>query len=90
MTLAEILSRLRARESEIRAEGVARLAVFGSRARGDARPDSDVDLLVSIAPGARFSLLNLSGVGLIAEEATGLRSTVVVDRQLDPAFKSGR
>ncbi|MCX6591809.1 MAG: nucleotidyltransferase family protein [Acidobacteria bacterium] len=31
--------------------GVQSLAVFGSVARGDARPDSDIDLLVEFQPG---------------------------------------
>ncbi len=35
-----------AHEAEIRAQGVTRLAVFGSMARNEARPDSDVDLSV--------------------------------------------
>jgi predicted nucleotidyltransferase len=30
---------------------IVRVELFGSRARGTARPDSDVDLLVSFAPG---------------------------------------
>jgi hypothetical protein len=34
--------------------GVARLDVFGSVSRGDADPDSDVDLLYELAPGARL------------------------------------
>lgn len=34
--------------------GVARLDVFGSVGRGEARPDSDVDLLYELAPGARL------------------------------------
>lgn len=34
--------------------GIAELAVFGSVARGDAGPDSDVDLLYVLAPGARL------------------------------------
>ncbi len=34
--------------------GVARLDVFGSIARGDARPGSDVDLLYSLAPDTRL------------------------------------
>ncbi|MGH9233662.1 MAG: nucleotidyltransferase family protein [Acidimicrobiales bacterium] len=34
--------------------GVARLEVFGSVGRGDARPDSDVDVLYELAPGARL------------------------------------
>ena len=34
--------------------GLAELAVFGSVARGDAGPDSDVDLLFALAPDARL------------------------------------
>lgn len=34
--------------------GIARLEVFGSAARGDAGPDSDIDLLYSLAPGHRL------------------------------------
>lgn len=41
--------------------GVAELAVFGSMASGDASPDSDIDLLYELAPGARlgFDLFDL-------------------------------
>ena len=41
--------------------GVARLSVFGSFARGEARAESDVDLLYSLAPGTRlgFDLFDL-------------------------------
>jgi predicted nucleotidyltransferase len=35
--------------------GIARLWVYGSTARGKARPDSDIDLLHEIAPGARLA-----------------------------------
>lgn len=34
--------------------GIARLEVFGSTSRGDARPDSDVDMLYELSPGARL------------------------------------
>lgn len=37
---------------------ITELAVFGSALGGDFRPDSDVDLLVSFAPSARWSLLD--------------------------------
>ena len=37
---------------------VAELAVFGSALREDFRPDSDLDLLVTFAPDAQWSLLD--------------------------------
>ncbi len=40
-------------EPAIRALGVSRLALFGSVLRDQARPDSDVDLLVQFLPGAK-------------------------------------
>ena len=38
---------------------VSELALFGSVLRGDFRPDSDVDVLVTFLPGARHSLFDL-------------------------------
>ena len=51
-----------ARLAEVcRRYGVAELSVFGSVARGEAGPDSDVDLLFVLAPDARlgFALFDL-------------------------------
>jgi|SRR5579872_4471043 len=42
----EIVAKLREIAPAIQAEGVTRLYLFGSRARGDARPGSDLDVLV--------------------------------------------
>jgi uncharacterized protein len=41
---------------------VRELAVFGSVARGDAKPDSDIDLLVDFEPGAPIGFLALSAL----------------------------
>ena len=83
ITLEEIIAKLREIAPAIRAEGVTRLAIFGSRARGDASPDSDLDVLIDIDPAARFSLLNLSGVGLMVQDATGLKTQVTLRRSLN-------
>jgi uncharacterized protein len=53
LTRDEAIRRLLAAEAEIRALGVNRLALFGSVLRGEARPDSDVDILVEFSPGAK-------------------------------------
>ena len=48
----EIIDRLRQNEAALRARGVSHAALFGSRARGDNRPDSDIDIMVEIDPAA--------------------------------------
>jgi hypothetical protein len=51
-----VLEILRGHESELRARGVSRLMLFGSAARGDAAPGSDVDLLIEVDAASRFGL----------------------------------
>jgi predicted nucleotidyltransferase len=49
MTVEQVRAVLAEHSAELEALGVARLAVFGSVARGEARPDSDVDFLVDLS-----------------------------------------
>ena len=44
-----IIARLRENETALRARGVTHAALFGSRARGDDRPGSDIDIMIEIA-----------------------------------------
>ena len=46
MLLDDVKTTLVSHESELREQGIKSLAIFGSVARGDAGPDSDVDLLI--------------------------------------------
>lgn len=50
----EVLAILRAHLPELKGLGVRSLALFGSVARGEAKPDSDVDLLVEFDPPLGF------------------------------------
>ncbi|MGH9435468.1 MAG: nucleotidyltransferase family protein [Terriglobia bacterium] len=47
-----IIAKLRAHEAALRARGVSHAALFGSRARGDNRPDSDIDIMIEVDPAA--------------------------------------
>jgi uncharacterized protein len=57
-----VIALLRAHAEDIRGRGVTRLALFGSTARGEAGPSSDVDLLIEVDPHARFTLVDLAGL----------------------------
>jgi predicted nucleotidyltransferase len=50
----EVIARLKAAEPEIRARGAAGLYLFGSVARDEARPGSDIDVFVDPDPARSF------------------------------------
>ena len=59
MDREDIIARLRENEAALRARGVTHAALFGSRARGDAREDSDTDIMIEIDPDARIGCVGL-------------------------------
>jgi predicted nucleotidyltransferase len=52
----DVIARLKEAEPALRARGIRSAAVFGSVARGEERPDSDIDILVEIDPDAPLRL----------------------------------
>ena len=60
--------------------GARNVRVFGSVARGDARPDSDVDLLVEFEPGR--GLLDLSKLLLDLQDLLNCKVDVVTAKSL--------
>lgn len=62
MTREAVIAVLRAAETALRGMGVSRAALFGSTARGEARPDSDVDIFVELDPAAKLGLYDYVGI----------------------------
>src|SRR5260370_30618437 len=62
MTRDEIIEKLKEREADLRAQGVAHAALFGSVARGDDDPDSDIDILVDLDPAIVVTIFDYAGV----------------------------
>lgn len=73
----QLLAELRALRPEFERKGVTRMSMFGSRARGDNRPDSDVDLVVEIEQGRKFSLIDVAGLYGVIEDRIGIGSSIV-------------
>jgi hypothetical protein len=83
--LPTVLDRLRAIQPELnRRFGVSAIFVFGSHARGEAGPDSDVDLLVDFNPDAKLTLFSLAKLDLALESALGAKVDVVPRASLNP------
>src|SRR5207253_1136122 len=84
ITLEETLAKLREIAPALKAQGVTKLALFGSRARGDARPDSDLDVLVDATSRGASPPFDLFKVLHIIEEATGLQPQISMRDLLKP------
>ncbi len=80
----QVVATLRAHEQELKAAGVLRLSVFGSTARGDRRPDSDVDLLAAFDDSMRISLLDVAGFEIQLSEILGHAVDLVEEGTLKP------
>ena len=83
LTRERAVQLLIAAEPEIRALGVERLALFGSVLRGEARPDSDIDLLVQFSPGAK-SFDRFLALSELLERLLGRRVELVTAEALSP------
>ena len=71
MKRAEVLRLLAEHRDELARMGVASLSVFGSVARDDAGPDSDIDLLVEFQPSAKVGLLRFLDIQEYLERLLG-------------------
>jgi hypothetical protein len=62
MDRQEIISRLKSNETALKARGVSHAALFGSRARGEARDGSDTDIMIEIDPSAPVGVYEYAGI----------------------------
>jgi predicted nucleotidyltransferase len=83
-TRDEIVTSLLQLKTSLQSQGIVNLAMFGSRARGDHRQDSDVNLLVDVQKDRKFSLLDLVGVSQTISDKLGIPANMFMRRSLEP------
>ncbi|MBM4040853.1 MAG: nucleotidyltransferase [Planctomycetes bacterium] len=82
-TKQDVLKALRASGARIKALGIRRIGLFGSFVRDEARPDSDVDILVTFEPG-RKSFDGFIELSLLLEEILQRRVELLTTESLSP------
>lgn len=80
-----VIARLRALKPRFREMNLKRVRVFGSRLHGDARPDSDLDLLVEFYNEP--DLFDLVGLKSDLEGKLGCEVDLVMPSALHPALR---
>lgn len=79
---AEVLARV------CRSHRIRKLSLFGSRLKGTARPDSDVDLLVEFMPEARPTLFDMAEIeNELSELLGGIRVDLRTAQELSRCFR---
>lgn len=87
MNSRDVIAVLRQNADSLRARGVCHAALFGSLARGEAGPESDIDIMIEIDPKAGLDVFEYAGIKMYIE---GLFNTPVdvVDRDaLKPSIR---
>jgi len=86
-TLPEVLDALRTHAPELKGRGVRHLSVFGSVARGEARPDSDVDVLVDLDPAEPIGVFEYARLKLDIRDLLGVEVDLADRETLKPLIR---
>jgi uncharacterized protein len=82
--LSRVLFRLGELKTELRRRGVRHLAVFGSVARGEAGPTSDIDLIAELDPGAHIDIFDWVSISVLISDHIGQPIDLVRRQKLRP------
>lgn len=88
MHKVEAIARLKRHAEPVRALGATSLYLFGSVARGDAQPGSDLDLFIDYDRDSRFNAFDLVGIKQYLERALGVDVDVTTRDGLHPMLRS--
>ena len=81
------MATLRAHEPQLTKAGIVRLSLFGSTARGDRGPHSDIDLLAAFDDTRRISLLDIVGMQADLSDMLGCKVDLVEEGALKPRLR---
>ena len=88
MKSEDVIAVLRQNAEALRARGIRHAALFGSRARGDARSDSDIDIMIEFDPKAKIDVFEYAGLTMYIESLFEGPVDVVDRDALKPSIRA--
>lgn len=88
VTASKIITTLRTHQQALRHIGITRPSLFGSVARNEARPDSDIDLAAEFDPDAKMDLIQLVGLERELGELLGRRVEILPEPVKKPRLQA--
>jgi uncharacterized protein len=88
MNREQAIVSLKAQETDLRKAGLSALYLFGSVARGEERPDSDLDLACDIYEQSKMDLIAFAGIMINLEEKLATKVDLVPLRSMRPRIKA--
>jgi predicted nucleotidyltransferase len=89
MNKETVLHTLRVHQNELQRRGVLHAAVFGSMARGEAKPDSDLDILVELDPHTPMDIFAYTNLKRFISDLFPLPTDVVNRAALKESLSQG-
>jgi predicted nucleotidyltransferase len=88
MDRTTLIDALKTYDAVLRENGATSLFIFGSRALGTDRPDSDLDLFIDYNPAARVpNIFRLMQIEAAISETLGIPVTITTRNALHPLMK---
>lgn len=72
----------------LKKNGIKKAGIFGSYARGEAKKSSDIDILIQIKKGKKFSLFDMGGLKVDLEEKIGKKVDLIEYPMIHPKLKN--
>lgn len=82
------INRLKSNKAALQALGLKRISLFGSTARGDAAPASDIDLAVTLDEKARIDLFRFAAMSERVSRMLGARVDLIVEPARNPRMQA--
>ena len=87
MEKQDILTTLQQHETDLRQRGVIHASLFGSKARGDSTPASDIDIMIELEPDLPLDIFGYAGLKRYIGELFVGRVDVVDREALKPCLR---